>query len=327
MAPVAGGIADGQEDGLVGGAAPRPWLRGPRPAIAPGCPCGREDRGWSRSRGSFCFPMGRGGFPARFCDVFVAGFLALRYGRNPKDRRLCRHEGEYHDGHDARRRPGPSWGFPMSRPDAEKDDGGDAGPDAGGLRCRRPRRHDEGLDALCWGPAGRKPSRQFQKLMWDTARSAMGQKDGNKLLAVRHASSPWPARRAAPGWRWSGCLETERPRPHLYPGRGPAAPAPGDIAAAWHRGAEIDQALVLWFPAPASFTGEDVAELQIHGGRAVREALFAALAELGSAPGRARRVQPPGRGKRPDRPDPGRSHCRPGRCRDAGPAPPGPAPT
>ncbi len=51
-----------------------------------------------------------------------------------------------------------------------------------------------------------------------------------------------------------------------------------------HRGAEIDQALVLWFPAPASLTGEDVAEFQIHGGRAVREALFAALADLGLRP-------------------------------------------
>jgi tRNA modification GTPase len=31
----------------------------------------------------------------------------------------------------------------------------------------------------------------------------------------------------------------------------------------------IDKALVLWFPAPASFTGEDVAEFHVHGGRAV----------------------------------------------------------
>ena len=31
----------------------------------------------------------------------------------------------------------------------------------------------------------------------------------------------------------------------------------------------IDQALVLWFPGPHSETGEDVAELQLHGGRAV----------------------------------------------------------
>jgi tRNA modification GTPase len=49
-------------------------------------------------------------------------------------------------------------------------------------------------------------------------------------------------------------------------------------------GAQIDRALVLWFAAPASFTGEDVAELHVHGGRAVREALFAALAKLGLRP-------------------------------------------
>ncbi|MBP7062977.1 tRNA uridine-5-carboxymethylaminomethyl(34) synthesis GTPase MnmE [Ferrovibrio sp.] len=42
----------------------------------------------------------------------------------------------------------------------------------------------------------------------------------------------------------------------------------------------IDDALVLWFPGPASFTGEDVAEFHIHGGKAVLAALFAALARL-----------------------------------------------
>jgi tRNA modification GTPase len=51
-----------------------------------------------------------------------------------------------------------------------------------------------------------------------------------------------------------------------------------------HAGAEIDQALILWFAAPASFTGEDVAELHIHGGAAVRGALFAALLQLGLKP-------------------------------------------
>ena len=49
-------------------------------------------------------------------------------------------------------------------------------------------------------------------------------------------------------------------------------------------GAEIDRALVLWFEGPASFTGEDLAEFHIHGGRAVREALFHALAALGLRP-------------------------------------------
>ena len=40
----------------------------------------------------------------------------------------------------------------------------------------------------------------------------------------------------------------------------------------------IDRALVLNFPAPASFTGEDVAELHVHGGPAVVNALLAVLA-------------------------------------------------
>ncbi|ANW05165.1 tRNA uridine-5-carboxymethylaminomethyl(34) synthesis GTPase MnmE [Bradyrhizobium icense] len=39
----------------------------------------------------------------------------------------------------------------------------------------------------------------------------------------------------------------------------------------------IDDAVVLWFPAPASATGEDVAEFYVHGGRAVLAALFATL--------------------------------------------------
>ena len=43
-------------------------------------------------------------------------------------------------------------------------------------------------------------------------------------------------------------------------------------------GALLDQALVLWFPGPASETGEDCAELQLHGGRAVVDAVCAELA-------------------------------------------------
>ncbi len=41
----------------------------------------------------------------------------------------------------------------------------------------------------------------------------------------------------------------------------------------------LDQALVLRFPGPESFTGEDVAELHIHGGEAVLAAVLAALRE------------------------------------------------
>lgn len=45
-------------------------------------------------------------------------------------------------------------------------------------------------------------------------------------------------------------------------------------------GEPIDDAIVLWFPAPASATGEDVAEFHIHGGRAVLAALIAALSSF-----------------------------------------------
>lgn len=47
-------------------------------------------------------------------------------------------------------------------------------------------------------------------------------------------------------------------------------------------GDEIDRALVLLFPGPASFTGEDVAELHVHGGPAV---VSATLAAIGQVPG------------------------------------------
>lgn len=42
----------------------------------------------------------------------------------------------------------------------------------------------------------------------------------------------------------------------------------------------LDRGLVLYFPGPASFTGEDVAELQIHGGRASVAAVMDFLSQL-----------------------------------------------
>ena len=42
-------------------------------------------------------------------------------------------------------------------------------------------------------------------------------------------------------------------------------------------GEVLDQGLVLLFPAPHSFTGEDVLELHCHGGAAVRSALLSTL--------------------------------------------------
>jgi len=46
----------------------------------------------------------------------------------------------------------------------------------------------------------------------------------------------------------------------------------------------FDQALVLWFKGPASFTGEDVFELHLHGGPAIIEVASEVLLSLGAEP-------------------------------------------
>lgn len=51
-----------------------------------------------------------------------------------------------------------------------------------------------------------------------------------------------------------------------------------------YQGRSIDQALVLRFPGPGSYTGEDCAELHLHGGRAVVEAASEALMAVGLRP-------------------------------------------
>jgi tRNA modification GTPase len=45
-------------------------------------------------------------------------------------------------------------------------------------------------------------------------------------------------------------------------------------------GEPVDDAVVLWFPSPASATGEDVAEFHVHGSRAGLAALFATLSSI-----------------------------------------------
>ena len=52
-------------------------------------------------------------------------------------------------------------------------------------------------------------------------------------------------------------------------------------------GEALDEGLALYFPAPQSYTGEDVLELQGHGGPVLMEALIARAVELG-----ARQAQP-----------------------------------
>lgn len=51
-------------------------------------------------------------------------------------------------------------------------------------------------------------------------------------------------------------------------------------------GSVLDHGLALYFPAPHSFTGEDVLELQGHGGPVVMDLLLARVCELGARPAR-----------------------------------------
>ena len=55
-------------------------------------------------------------------------------------------------------------------------------------------------------------------------------------------------------------------------------------------GTAVDNGLVLYFPCPNSFTGEDVVEFQTHGGRAIISAVLNGLAQIGG-------FRPAGRGE------------------------------
>lgn len=57
-------------------------------------------------------------------------------------------------------------------------------------------------------------------------------------------------------------------------------PRTARLATLRHRGEVLDNALVIRFPGPHSATGEDVAELHLHGGRSVVAAVQAALAAM-----------------------------------------------
>jgi len=65
---------------------------------------------------------------------------------------------------------------------------------------------------------------------------------------------------------------------------GEAVPAPRQAMLTTLRTADtgeaLDRGLVLWFPGPESFTGEDVVELHIHGGSAVVTAVLGAISEI-----------------------------------------------
>ena len=42
----------------------------------------------------------------------------------------------------------------------------------------------------------------------------------------------------------------------------------------------IDEGIILWFPGPESYTGEDMAEIHIHGGKAVIQALLNTISKV-----------------------------------------------
>jgi tRNA modification GTPase len=66
-------------------------------------------------------------------------------------------------------------------------------------------------------------------------------------------------------------MAAPKPKPRFAAFRTIAHPGSGEV---------LDQALVLWFPAPKSETGEDMAELQVHGGRAVIAGVLGAIGSI-----------------------------------------------
>lgn len=97
---------------------------------------------------------------------------------------------------------------------------------------------------------------------------ALASAPGRAGVAVLRVSGP--GARAA--------LETLTAKPAPEPRRAQAA------AFFDAQGAPIDRGLALFFAGPSSFTGEDVAEFHVHGGRAVLDAMLGALAALGLRP-------------------------------------------
>ncbi|KZD12835.1 tRNA uridine-5-carboxymethylaminomethyl(34) synthesis GTPase MnmE [Oceanibaculum pacificum] len=88
---------------------------------------------------------------------------------------------------------------------------------------------------------------------------------GRSGIAVIRISGPL-ARQAL-----SALTRRELPPPRQASLRLLAMPESGEM---------LDHALTLWFPAPHSFTGEDVVELHLHGGRAVIAGVIEALSAL-----------------------------------------------
>ena len=42
----------------------------------------------------------------------------------------------------------------------------------------------------------------------------------------------------------------------------------------------IDEGIIIWFPGPQSYTGEDMAEFHVHGSRSVIEAIHDSISKI-----------------------------------------------
>ena len=69
MAPVAGGVADREQDRLAGTLAPRRAHPAPTPTTRPGCACAATNTGWSRAPGDF---------PGRTAERWTMGVRSWR---------------------------------------------------------------------------------------------------------------------------------------------------------------------------------------------------------------------------------------------------------
>ena len=94
---------------------------------------------------------------------------------------------------------------------------------------------------------------------------ALASAAGRAGVAVFRVSGPGAAR------AFVDLTRRALPPPRLAVRMRLCSPATGEV---------LDDGLGLWFPAPKSFTGEDVAELHLHGGRAVEAAVTDALRGL-----------------------------------------------
>ena len=88
-----------------------------------------------------------------------------------------------------------------------------------------------------------------------------------------------------PGRAGVAVLRVSGPRTAAVLGRILDGPMPSPRRATlttlrWPDGEAIDRGLALWFPGPGSYTGEDMAELHVHGGRAVVAAALDCLAGI-----------------------------------------------